>query len=166
MVTIPAIKVEVSPIYLNDFNGERINPLIYFGYWIYDLVGKIYGIFGDSSIAITNVMSGLYLLFLFVGVCLGIYNYKKWKRLDIYLIVVFFSYALILFLAQNYKMYLKHDHMFLALQGRYLFPVISAGYIIYSKAISFVQSKKIFNILISLLFLLFVLGCSILLSKC
>lgn len=160
MITIPGIEVEgMGHIFKMIVNGERETPIIYFGYWIYNIIGKVHGIMGDNSMPITDAMKVLYLLFLSTGIYLGINNYKKWKLLDIYLIVIFFSYASILFFAQNYKMYLKHDHMFLALQGRYLFPVISTGYIIYSKSLSFIKSKRIFYSFLILLLLLFVLGC-------
>ncbi len=160
MVTMPAIEVNgISPIIQMIIDGERENPIVYFRYWIWNIVGKVYGIMGDNSLQTTDTLKAIYLLFLAIGVVLSVIYRKRFNRLDYYLILTFFFYVLVLFFAQNYKMYLKHNHMYLALQGRYLFPVISIGYVMYSKVLFSIKKKwLLYSILIPLI-LLFIYGC-------
>ena len=159
-VTMKSVNIEGVPQIFNMIlNEERVTPIEYFGHWIWNIVGKIFGIMGDSSLHTTDTLKIFYLIFLSIGVITSVIYWKKWKRLDYYLLITFLFYIFILFLFQNYKMYLKYDHMFLALQGRYIFPVISIGYILYIKSILFIKKKiYIYLILISLL-LLFIYGC-------
>ena len=138
---------------------ERITPFEYFGYWIWDIVGKIFGIMGDSSLKTTDTLKVFYLLFLSIGVITSILFRKKWKRLDYYLFSTFLFYTFVLFLLQNYKMYLKFDHMYLALQGRYLFPILPLGYILYIKSILFIKNRLTIYLILIPLILLFIYGC-------
>jgi len=160
MVTMPAIEVNgIAHIIQMITDGERVNPVIYFRYWIWNIVGKVYGIMGDNSLQTTDTLKVLYLFFLSVGATLTFVYWKKFKRLDYYLLITFLFYVLVLFLAQNYKMYLKHNHMYLALQGRYLFPVISIGYVMYIKTLFFIKKKWLFSLILIPLILLFIYGC-------
>jgi len=101
----------------------------------------------------------LYLLFLSISLLLGVLNWKKWNRTEIYLIVISLFYFLVLFFVQNYDMYLKYNHLYLALQGRYMFPVITVIYILFSKSIFFIKNKWVRNTVLVLLILLFLYGC-------
>ncbi|MDY0097091.1 MAG: DUF2142 domain-containing protein [Candidatus Dojkabacteria bacterium] len=159
-VTMPAIEVNgISHIVEMIVDGERENPIVYFRYWIWNIVGKVYGIMGDNSLETTDTLKALYLFFLTIGVVISVIFRKELKRLDYYLILTFLFYVLVLFFAQNYNMYLKHNHMYLALQGRYLFPVISIGYVMYSRVLLSMKKKwLLYSILIPLI-LLFIYGC-------
>ena len=159
-VTMPAIEVNgISHIAQMIVDGERENPIVYFRYWIWNIVGKVYGIMGDNSLETTDTLKALYLIFLSIGVLLTFLYRKKLNRLDYYLILTFLFYTSVLFFAQNYNMYLKHNHMYLALQGRYLFPIISIGYVMYSKVLLSIKKKwLLYSILIPLI-LLFIYGC-------
>ena len=140
-------------------SGERIDFVRYFGYWIWDITGKIYGIMGDSSLIMSSTIIPLYLLFLSISLLLGVLNWKKWNRTEIYLIVISLFYFLVLFFVQNYDMYLRYNHLYLALQGRYMFPVITVIYILFSKSIFFIKNKWVRNTVLVLLILLFIYGC-------
>ena len=159
-VTRTPIEIDgISHILKMISNGERVTPLEYFGYWIWNITGKIFGIMGDSSLNITDTMKIFYLIFLSIGVVTSIRYRKKWKRLDYYLFATFLFYTSVLFLLQNYKMYLKFDHMYLALQGRYIFPIISIGYIMYIKSLLFITKRWILYLILIPLILLFIYGC-------
>ncbi len=140
-------------------SGDRIDPISYFGKWIINITDKIFGIMGDSSLFMPKYFKYLYLFFLSVGIFLSAIFYKRWNRVDKYLMIITLFYISILFLFWNYNMYLKHDHLYLGLQGRYIFPVISIMYILFSKAIFFLNKKwMIYSILVSLI-ILFFYGC-------
>lgn len=160
LITYPAKQIEGFG-YITQLikDGQRESPLIYFVYWIWSIVGKIYGIMGDSSLEISNILKVFYLSFLSLGVFFTFRFYKKWDRLDKYLIGIFLFYTLVLFLVQNYNMYLKHNHMYLALQGRYLFPVLPVGYLMYVKSISFIKDRKMFYLILLPLLVLFIYSC-------
>lgn len=159
-VTMKSIEINgVSQIFQMISNDERVTPFEYAGHWIWNLVGKLFGIMGDNSLQTTDTLKTLYLVFLGIGIITSIIYRKKWNRLDYYLFITFMFYMLVLFLSQNYKMYLKYDHMFLALQGRYIFPILSIGYIMYIKSIFFIIKKLVIYLILVPLILLFIYGC-------
>lgn len=159
-ITFPSTKVEGFKGTLDlILSGDRINPIFYFGNWIFDITDKIFGIMGDSSLYMPSYFKYFYLFFLLVGIFLSAIFFKRWNRVDKYLIVIIVFYISILFLFWNYSMYLKHNHLYLGLQGRYIFPVISVMYILFSKAIFFLKKKwQLYAILIPLI-ILFLYGC-------
>jgi hypothetical protein len=140
-------------------SGERIDFIRYFGYWIWNITGKIFSIMGDTSLYMPEYFKIPYLLFLLLAIILSIIYRKKWSRVEKYLLVTTLFYISVLFFIQNYMTYLKFDHFYLALQGRYIFPVIVPMYIIYSRAISFVKNKKVLYLILIPLCILFLYGC-------
>lgn len=159
-ITFPSTEVEgFKGTFDLIINGDRINPILYFGKWVLNITDKIFGIMGDSSLYMPRYFKYLYLFFLSVSILLSAIFFKKWNKVDKYLMVITLFYISILFLFWNYNMYLKHDHLYLGLQGRYIFPVISIMYILFSKAIFFLKKKwAIYAILIPLI-ILFLYGC-------
>lgn len=159
-ITFPSTKVEglkgtVDLI----INGDRINPISYFGKWIINITDKIFGIMGDSSLFMPSYFKYFYIFFLSIGIFFSTIFFKRWNRVDKYLIVIALFYISILFLFWNYNMYLKHNHLYLGLQGRYIFPVISTMYILFSKAIFFLKKKWIIYAILIPLIILFLYGC-------
>jgi hypothetical protein len=141
-INIPGIQIEgISHIFSLIINGERIDPIRYFGYWIQDITGKIFGIMGDSSLYMQDVFKVAYLSLLLVGIVLGLKYREKFPKVDKYLFLTAIFYIAILFFVQNYNMYLKRDYLYLALQGRYIFPVISILFILFSKVLSFLRKN-------------------------
>lgn len=140
-------------------NGDRINPISYFVKWVLNITDKIFGIMGDSSLIMPSYFKYLYLIFLSIGIFLSVIFYNRWNKVDKYLMIIALFYISILFLLWNYNMYLKHDHLYLGLQGRYIFPVLPVMYILFSKAIFFLKKKwQLYTILIPLI-ILFLYGC-------
>jgi multisubunit Na+/H+ antiporter MnhB subunit len=58
----------------------------------------------------------------------------------------------------NYKAYITHDWPDLGLQGRYIFPVLAPMYVLFSKYFLRIENKKLLNILLGALILLFLVG--------
>lgn len=159
-ITFPSIEVGgFQNIFEMIKNGDRIDPISYFPKWIWNITGKVFGIMADSSLEISDIAKSIYLFFLAIGLLIGITNFKKWNKVDRYLIVIVLFYLGVLFFLQNYNMYLKHNHFYLALQGRYIFPVITAMYILFIKSVFFVRNNVVRILLLISLILLFLFGC-------
>ncbi|NLZ24804.1 glycosyltransferase family 39 protein, partial [Candidatus Dojkabacteria bacterium] len=152
----PSINIGgISDIFTLIKTGKRIDPVRYLWYWSVNLVSKIYGIMGDSSLYMPKIFPYLFIGLFAVVVVVGILNRRKWDKADIYLLLISLFYASILFFVQNYSMYLRKNHMYLALQGRYLFPVLPMIYILVSKSLSFIKNNRLRYILIGMFVLLF-----------
>ncbi len=135
--------------------GERVDPFRYFLKWLPNLTMKTYGIFADHSLFMPEPFWYMFISFFLIATILAVINFKKWNTIEKYLIVIFLFYIAVLFLFQNYSMYLRFNHYYLALQGRYIFPVISIMYILFTKSILFVKKKWIkYLILLSFVLLI------------
>lgn len=135
--------------------GERVDPFRYFLKWLPNLTMKTYGIFADHSLFMPEPFWYMFISFFLIATILAVINFKKWNTIEKYLIVIFLFYIVVLFLFQNYSMYLRFNHYYLALQGRYIFPVISIMYILFTKSILFVKKKWIkYLILLSFVLLI------------
>jgi hypothetical protein len=141
--------------------GERIGPVRYFFRWFPDLMSKIFGIMGDSSLYLPSYLTALFILFFLAGVVLIIFNKEKLTKIDKYLITTLLFYTAILFFTQNYSMYLTYNHYYLGLQGRYIFPVISIIYILLTKSFFFIKPQKLRNILLISFSILLIYSCNI-----
>jgi hypothetical protein len=107
------------------------SPMRYAGsMWVRIMLLRMYGVTGHRSYFPLHLIN--YFLILFYGV-IGI-TILFWKRSSFSLyslmgILVF--YALVL-LYQNYQSELVYGFQHIALQGRYIFPVIGAAYVIFT----------------------------------
>jgi 4-amino-4-deoxy-L-arabinose transferase-like glycosyltransferase len=137
---------------------QRIGPLLYMPYWIVEMSKKIFGIMGDRSMFMPYEYLPPYFLYFFLGIFLIIKHRKKWKVIDKALIVISLFYVFILMYYNTYRSYITHNWMDLALQGRYIFPVLPIMYILFSKYFLKIKNKKLLNILIVVLVVLFLLG--------
>ncbi len=139
--------------------GERIGPIRYFLKWLPNFTMKIYGIFADQSLFMPEPFWYLFISFFLLATVLGVINFKKWDRVERYLIVISLFYFVILFFFQNYSMYLRFNHYYLALQGRYIFPVISILYILFAKSLLFIKRKWLRNLILIVYILLLIYSC-------
>jgi len=141
--------------------GERIGPVRYFFRWFPNLMSKIFGIMGDSSLSLPYYLVALFILFFLAGAVLIISNKRKLTKTDKYLITILLFYTAILFFTQNYPMYLTYNHYYLGLQGRYIFPIISIIYILLTKSFFFIKNKKLRNIVLISFSILLIYSCNI-----
>lgn len=159
-VTFPSTKIDnFGDIFNLIQSGDRVSPFGYFFKWVPNFVMKIYGIMGDSSLFMNSIYTYVYIGVFLISILLGLIYYKKWKILDIYFVLIFLFYMLILFIFQNYDMYLKHNHFYLGLQGRYIFPVISIMYILFTKSIFMINNKWLRYIILIPIIILFIYSC-------
>jgi 4-amino-4-deoxy-L-arabinose transferase-like glycosyltransferase len=139
-------------------SGERIGPIRYFPYWAVEMSRKIFGIMGDRSLFMRYEYIVPYFGFFFLGIYLLFKNRKKLKTEEKALLSIFVFYTLVVAYYVNYKAYISHDWKDLALQGRYIFPVLGIMYVLFSKYFLQLKNKKLLSILLILLVLLFILG--------
>jgi 4-amino-4-deoxy-L-arabinose transferase-like glycosyltransferase len=140
------------------FTGERTNPIFYFPYWVVQMSKKIFGIMGDRSLFMKYEYLPFYFVFFFISFFQMFKNRKKMKEEEKSLIAISILYTLVVAYYVNYWTYIKRDWMDLALQGRYIFPVISIMYVIFSKYLLTIKNKKLLTILLGLLVAIFLLG--------
>jgi len=138
--------------------GERMNPLFYLPYWVVEMSKKIVGIMGDRSLFMKYEYLPFYFVFFFVALYIIFKNRKKLSREDKALGFIFISYSLVVAYYVNYKAYMRTDWMDLGLQGRYIFPVLPIGYVLFSKYFIKIKKTKVFNILLGFLIAIFLLG--------
>lgn len=154
-VTIP--EVEVKPLDMI-LSGERLDPIRYSGLWVWEMSKRVVGIMGDMSLLASDRIVPFYLFYLLVAAVLGILNWKKFSKEVKYISIVTLSYLLILLIFQNYMTYLKRGDPTLALQGRYMFPVISSFYVLFVLFLDRIKSKWIKGLIFVGLIVLFVVG--------
>jgi hypothetical protein len=137
---------------------ERLSPYEYFTRWLLSMSGRIYGIMGHRSLTMPSWFSEAYILFFFLILGVIIRELKKKEGNILALLFIFFSYAGVL-LGFNYRRYLMTGLYDLALQGRYLFPVIPILYVICIFFIGKIRNKTLRRLLIFIMIIIFLLGC-------
>lgn len=133
------------------------NPVKYFfDGWIDFMLYRIYGILGHMSYFPSHIII-FYKLFFFWVILLGVRYIEKPSFLISSLLLIILFYILVLFF-KNYDSELVYGFKQIALQGRYLFPVIGLIYIVVGNIVSRVNSKKIKIISLSIILILFFYG--------
>jgi hypothetical protein len=155
-VTIPAVEVNLFRMI---FSGERLDPIRYTGIWIWEMSKRIFGIMGDKSLFANDWILPFYIFYILLASILGISNWKRLKKEVKYLSVITLFYLAVLLFIQNYDMYLKRSYPTLALQGRYMFPVISSFYILMTLFLNRIRSKWLRGLVFTGLVVLFIVGC-------
>jgi uncharacterized membrane protein len=155
-VTIPAQEVDLFKMVLS---GERLDPIRYAGVWIFEMAIRIFGIMGDKSLFAKTIIIPFYLLFFLISFIVGILNWRNFSKEIKYLSIVTLFYLLVLLFVQNYDMYLKGSYPTLALQGRYMFPVISSVYVLFVFFLNRIKNKRLRAVIFVSLIVLFIIGC-------
>jgi 4-amino-4-deoxy-L-arabinose transferase-like glycosyltransferase len=153
---IPAQEVKLFDMIIN---GERLDPIRYFGVWVWEMAKRIYGMMGDRQLFAFDYIIPFYILPFVTAWVIAIVKWKEIKKSVKYLSIVSIFYLLVLLIVQNYNMYLKRGYPALALQGRYIFPVIVPFYILLIYFLNLLKPKWLRVLLFVFLIILFVLGC-------
>ncbi len=128
-ITIPAVEVNVVEMIKS---GERLDPVRYAGVWSWEMTKRVVSIMGDQSLYHSNLVVSVFFSLLVITLFIGAFNWKKYNKETKYMVILTLFYLLVLMIVQNYDMYLKRSYPTLALQGRYMFPVISSLYVLLS----------------------------------
>jgi len=155
-VWIPEQKVQLFEMIIS---GERLDPVRYAGIWAWEMTKRIVGIMGDSSLFASDYIIPFYLLFLLISVITTIKYWKMFSKEVKYLGIATLFYLSILFFVQNYNMYLKRGYPALALQGRYMFPVISSFYVFFVCSLNKMEKRWLRASIFIGLITLFIIGC-------
>ena len=130
------------------------NPLEYIFYtWIPKMLVRIHGILGHLIYYPSHIIIVFYLLYVWYFM-LGFKYLEDSKTLSRGLALILLVYAGILFL-MNYNSELVYGFKNIAMQGRYIFPVIGVAYILMARILEQVKSKAVFWLTISMTILLF-----------
>jgi hypothetical protein len=121
----------------------RIDRFRYAFVWSDLMMGKIFGIMGHRSIEKRGLELTPYFFLFFMA---GIILLRKIKSSDMqktafYLFLIAGFYILILMQQVNYNAYLKYGVVALALQGRYIFPVLVPIYALTAYYLVNIQSR-------------------------
>jgi len=128
--------------------------------WVYHMLLRNFGMVGHESYFPLQFIT-LYQILFYSMLGLSLFNLLYWRRLSyssLSLLFIALFYALIL-LIQNYNSELVYNFTHIAFQGRYIFPVIGAIYVLFTKSIKSIPFWVIQKfLLISTLILYFVGG--------
>jgi hypothetical protein len=143
---------------LKSLMRSRMSPVQYFFDWLVIMFQSIHGVHGHTyvfmDVYMVNIYIALYAILTFITI-------RKWKRthkIESKLILITLFYTLILLFFKNYSSYIKHNYFRLALQGRYIFPVLPIIYILFIRYLTLLKTKWLRFILISILCITFLLG--------
>lgn len=116
------------------WGDELLGPLEYILPWGQRMLATIYGVMGHLSMPNNYpAILPIQVLFILAGfACLLRWRAKEAAGLPLILAVTCGAYALFLMYVFNYRLYLYTESLNSALQGRYIFPVISAFYVLFS----------------------------------
>jgi len=133
------------------------NPVKYFfDSWIDSMLYRIYGILGHMSYFPSHIIIFYKFLFFWI-ILLGFRYIEKPSFIISSLLLIILFYTLVLFF-KNYDSELMYGFKQIALQGRYLFPVIGLLYVLVGDVISRVKSKELKYVTLALILLLFFIG--------
>lgn len=125
---------------LSSINSGYPNPIEYISNtWIRNLLIKTYGVLGHKIYYPFDLINGYQFLFYLIMI-FGILFWKPSSYLDNCLVAMIVFYGAIL-LFTNYRSELVYGFKHIAIQGRYIFPVIGPIYIIFTKILKATPSK-------------------------
>lgn len=133
------------------------NPVKYFfDSWIENMLYRIYGILAHISYFPSHIIIFYRLMFFWI-LLLGFRYVDKPSFVISSILLIILFYVLVLFL-QNYNSELVYGFKQIALQGRYIFPVIGLIYILFAYILSIVKSRTLMYSTLVIMLLLFFIG--------
>lgn len=135
--------------------GKGSDPFVYFSdYWVASMLKRIYGIMGQTSFFPSNLVISFYRLLLIIAM-LSTVRYWKLPSFPLAsLYIVFTFYAIVLF-TTNYRTEMRFEFQHVAVQGRYIFPVIGVAYTLLTKSILDISPSLARKLLVALVLILF-----------
>lgn len=132
-------------------NVYRLDRFHYGFVWLDLMLGKTFGIMGHMNMEKTGLALAPYLLIILLAAAIMI---RKFSRRDLngnaaMLLFILAGYALVLMQLVNYPTYDRSGVIVLALQGRYLFPVLFAAYALMAHYLTGFRSQRV-NSLVAL----------------
>jgi hypothetical protein len=132
------------------------DPLEYVIYsWTPNMLYRVYGVLAHLSYFPAHIITFYYLLLLWY--ILLLFRYWKQSSFAVYsLLGIFLFYSLVLFY-MNYSSELVYGFKQIAVQGRYIFPVIGAAYVLIGSLFTIIQNRtlRLTTLLITLVLFLY-----------
>jgi hypothetical protein len=119
--------------------NERLSPYEYVSDWFLTMASRTYGIFGHRSYTISNWLASLYVVYFGSIFLLGVRKFNRKDKFLNSLVVITAFYILFVLFFHNYLNYLETGRYLLALQGRYIFPVLP---VLYITSVAFIEKVK------------------------
>lgn len=139
--------------------GELIDPYHYLDPWQELMLRRTVGIFGHQSLYKSERMLVAYELLLVLSILSLARNVDRKKKEVLLILFVFLSYATVLAYYQNYSSYKNIGLIHVALQGRYIFPVLGPLVILFSYALINITKHNLIRItLLVITTVVFILG--------
>lgn len=146
-----------KPNVFQAFRQGYPEPIRYaFDTWVRSMLMKTFGIMGGQQ-SYYPISITYYHILLFWMLVLGVRYIKKPGFNILSLAAIIGFYSLVLFI-KNYDIELAYGFYEVALQGRYIFPVISIIFTLFSYGLRTVPNKNIRYITLAVVILLFIYG--------
>jgi len=143
--------------YADIIAGDYPDMVRYFtDYWIFSMLKRIYGIMGHQSY-FPNLTITFY-RFLIIWIIFTAIRYWKLPPYQIGSLAILFVFYLIVLLEKNYGGELATGFRHVAIQGRYLFPVIGAAYVVMAYYMSQIQNILLRRVTVLYAVLVFLWG--------
>jgi hypothetical protein len=137
--------------------GDYPDPLRYFtDYWTFSMLKRIYGIMGHKAY-FPNLTITFFRL-LIIWIVFTAIRYWKLPSYQIGCLTVLFIFHTIVLLEKNYSDELVTGFRHVAIQGRYIFPVIGAAYVVMVYYISQIQNSILRRVTVLYTILIFLWG--------
>ena len=142
-----------SPLYIRDEEMKqensdigRMSPIIYSVQWVKIMTPQIFGFTGHEKVWPEPVeIAPIAIAVIVAGACF-VFTLKKVDGFGLSMLGVAVFYLLVLVYYQNYRGYLQVGNIFLAVQGRYIFPVILPIYLLVAQSISLVSKRNVMKL--------------------
>jgi len=152
-LNFPKPKLTLSDV----IKENKPDPLEYLSdYWSVSMLTKIYGIMGHKDY-IPDLIITFYRLFYFIVFLTAVRYWEKPDYLIGSLITIFITYFIVL-LGRNYSSELSTNFQHIAIQGRYIFPVLGVLYLLIVHIITWIPQTFIRRLIIAFTILLFFVG--------
>lgn len=144
---------------------ERMNPFDFFFDWEASITPRLYGIFSHTSIVFPRNFSFVYTV---VFLLLMIPFIRYVKKTNGQILISFFlmlGYVLILAYFTHYDSYLKMNSLNIAMQGRYLLPIIPVAYLVEIWSLTKIRNDRFKKLILIVLLLVFLSGNAFIFTK-
>lgn len=140
--------------------GGYSDPIEYvFDYWTGSMLKRIYGIMGHKSFFPDLIITFFRIFYL--GIIFIIVKYWKKPTYAVGSLFLIATFYILVLLRTNYNAELTNGFQHIAIQGRYIFPVIGIIYTLVVYYLSQLQNQIIRRISYTITAILFLIGCPI-----
>jgi len=127
--------------------------------WFNLIIARTYGIMAHGSMLLPMLPVSCFGLFFLWGLYWILKGIRKNEYINKSLLFLGSTYLFVLIYIQNYQTYLVKNHISLAVQGRYVFPVLQIVYILLVYYVNKIENKYLRIITYILWITLFILSC-------